>query len=115
MRLTAMHLVTVITTDDLEDRVVRELTDLGATGYTIVPARGSGSHGQRTSELEGGNIHVEVIVDRPTADRIVERLLELFQPRHALVVYVTAIEVVRVDKFAPPPPPPPSPPSPPRP
>ena len=103
MHLTEMRLVTVIASEDLETRLVRELKELGATGYTALPARGAGSHGVRTSDLEGGNIRLEAIVDPATADRIVERLLERFQPRHALVVYVTTIQVVRGEKFAAPP------------
>jgi nitrogen regulatory protein P-II 2 len=99
VHLTEMRLVTVIAADDLEDRLIRELTALGASGYTVLPARGAGSHGVRTSALEGSNVQIEAIVDLPTADRIVERMLDQFQPRHALVVYVSAIHVVRAGKF----------------
>lgn len=99
MQLTPMRLVTVIAADHLEQALVAELKGLGATGYTVLPARGEGHHGIRTSDLEGANVRIEVIVDHATADRIVERLHTHFQPRHALVLYVTAVEVVRGDKF----------------
>lgn len=99
MHLTPMRLVTVIAADDLEPALVAALKGLGATGYTVVPARGEGHHGMRTSGLEGGNIRIEVIVDPETADRIVTQLHQRFQPHHALVLYVTTVEVVRATKF----------------
>jgi hypothetical protein len=98
-----MRLVTVIASDDLEGQLVAELAALGTTGYTILPARGAGHHGVRTSGLEGGNVQIEVIADPPTADRIVERFHVRFQPRHPLVIYASTIEVVRPDKFITPP------------
>jgi nitrogen regulatory protein P-II 2 len=102
MRLTPMRLVTVIASEDIEKQLVAELKQLGASGYTVLPARGEGHHGARTSSLEGANVQIEAIVDPATADRIVERLHTHYQPRFQLVVYVGDIEVVRAEKFAPP-------------
>ncbi len=99
MQLSEMRLVTVIAPDDLESRLIGELKTLGATGYTVSHARGEGSHGVRTSELEGANIRLEVIVDPPTAQRVVERVMERFQPQYGIVLYVSTIEVVRGAKF----------------
>jgi hypothetical protein len=94
-----MRLVTVIAADELEVELVTEFKSLGATGYTVLPAQGEGSHGARTSGLEGGNVLLETIVDPDAAHRVVAQLHEKFQPRHALVIYVTSIEVVRGEKF----------------
>lgn len=99
MHFSEMRLLTVIAPDSLEDQLAREFKSLGATGYTILPARGDGGHGLRTSELEGGNIQAEVIVDAPTAERIVEHLFARFLPRQAIVVYLTRVDVVRPQKF----------------
>jgi nitrogen regulatory protein P-II 2 len=99
MQFSEMRLLTVIAPDSLEEHLTREFKALGATGYTILPARGEGGHGLRTSELEGGNIQAEVIVDADTAERMVEHLFAKFLPRHAIVVYLMRIDVVRPHKF----------------
>jgi nitrogen regulatory protein PII len=99
MQLTDVRIVTIIAEEDLEDRLVRELKELGATGYTVARVRGEGAFGARISEWEGENIRLETIVDEPTAERIVATLSERYFQHRSLVLTVVAAQVVRGAKF----------------
>lgn len=99
MPLTDVKIVTIIAEEDLEDRLVRELKELGATGYTVARVRGEGADRARVSEWEGENIRLETIVDEPTAERIVTAMSERYFHHHSFVLLVTPAQVVRGAKF----------------
>lgn len=101
MNTTLLKLVTIIAEETLEDKLIADLKALGATGYTIGKVRGEGSHRPRTSEWEGENIRIEVIVPASVAAKILDRLAEIYFPTYSVVGYAVAIEVVRGDKYAP--------------
>jgi nitrogen regulatory protein PII len=92
--------VTLVAEHVLEERLVRELRELGARGHTIAEVRGCGSRGVRASEWEGKNVRIETLVGPEVADRILERLAERYFPHYAVVAYVDTVEVVRGDKYA---------------
>jgi hypothetical protein len=50
-------LVTIIGEAVLQDRLIQLLVKLGVSGYTIVPARGAGSHGRRMGDIAGSVDH----------------------------------------------------------
>lgn len=99
MQTVPLKLVTIIAEAFLEDKLVREVKKLGARGYTITQSRGEGSRGVRASEWEGGNIRLEAIVSSPVAERILERLAEVYFENYAVIAYVETVEVVRGDKY----------------
>jgi nitrogen regulatory protein P-II 2 len=91
--------VTIIAEAVLQDRLVRQIKELGATGYTLTEVRGEGSRGVRASEWEGKNIKVQTLVSPEVADRILALLADEYFPHYAVVAYVENVEVVRGDKY----------------
>lgn len=99
MKTTNLILVNIIAEDDLETRLLNDLKQLGARGYTIRKVRGEGAHGQRFTQWEGENIKIEVIVDATTADAIGEHLETNYFADFAVIVYLQPVQVLRESKF----------------
>jgi hypothetical protein len=94
------RLLTVVTEASLERRLVEDLKELGARGWTITDARGQGHRGKRALDWEhGGNIRLEVICDAALADQLVAHLRELYYDHYAMVLFVHDVEVLRPEKF----------------
>jgi nitrogen regulatory protein PII len=91
--------VTVIAEAVLEERLIRELKELGAKGYTVSQVRGEGSRGVRASDFEGQNIRLESIVSPEVAERILAQLAERYFTHYAVIAYVDTVEVVRGEKY----------------
>ena len=93
-------LLTIVTEAVLETDLAELLPRLGATGYTIVNARGRGSRGAREAGWStNSNIRIEVICEPATADRIAEHLREHYYRDYAMVLYLSEVEVLRPEKF----------------
>jgi nitrogen regulatory protein PII len=81
-------LVTIIGEAVLQDRLIKMLTDLGVSGYTIIPTKGAGSHGRRMGDIAGYNTNIEVKAITTSADS--EKLLEdlkALQNTYALIAF----------------------------
>lgn len=91
--LTSGILVTIIGEAVLQDRLISLLTKLGVSGYTIIPAQGSGSHGRRMGDMAGYNTNIEIktIVAAEASDQLLEDLKPL-QSNHALIAFRQAVE-----------------------
>jgi nitrogen regulatory protein PII len=85
--------VTIICEAVLQDRLIKLLQTLGASGYTIIPAQGAGSHGKRMGDMAGYNTNIEVktIVTPETSDQLLEDLKQ-FQATHALIAFRQNVE-----------------------
>ena len=92
-------LLTVVCEGALESRLIKELLALGAKGYTVTDAHGTGPRNQRNGDLEGGNIRLEVVTDRVTLEKIIQRLQADYFPNYAISVWVADVEVVRRDRY----------------
>lgn len=89
-----MLLLTIITEAVLEDTMIDELMALGAKGYTVSEARGSGTHGLRSGKWTvSGNIRIEVVGDEDLINRIVERLLAEYERDYGLLMFTTRVEL----------------------
>ena len=99
MSTVTMRLVTVVAERLLRERLLEELTELGARGFTVTDARGEGSRGVRASDWEGRNVRIEAIVAPEVADRIVDHVAEHYFEYHAVIVWVQTVEVVRGEKY----------------
>lgn len=92
--------LTVITEASLESRLERDLKKLGASGYTITDARGSGGWGTREGDWDAdSNIRVEVICSEALARSIAEYLEQRYYKNFAMVMYSHEVSVLRPDKF----------------
>ncbi|MBE7374061.1 P-II family nitrogen regulator [Pseudomonas lopnurensis] len=93
-------LLTVICEAALEHKLVSDLQTLGAPGWTLSDARGSGSRGVRSAEWNtDGNIRLEVICGRELAERIAAHLQARYYEHFAMVCYLAEVDVLRPEKF----------------
>ena len=81
-------LVTIIGEAVLQDRLIKMLTDSGVLGYTIIPAKGAGSHGRRMGDIAGYNTNIEVkaVITSDASEKLLEDLKAL-QDTHALIAF----------------------------
>jgi predicted nuclease with RNAse H fold len=93
-------LLTVITEAVLEAALVRDLRELGAQGWTVAEVHGSGSEGTREGAWEADRtIEMKVICDAAIADAIAGHLLSTYSANYSLVLYFSAVSVVRPDRY----------------
>ena len=93
-------LLTVICEAALEKKLVADLEQLGAPGWTISDARGRGGRGVCSAGWDTeGNIRVEIICTRDIAERIAGHLQARYYANYAMVCYLAQVEVLRAEKF----------------
>ena len=93
-------LLTIVTEAALENELTGVLERLGASGYTIVNARGKGSRGIRDAGWStDSNIRVEVICDAVMAETIADYMQEHYYRDYAMVLFVSDVGVMRPEKF----------------
>jgi nitrogen regulatory protein P-II 2 len=97
--LVPLKMVTIIAERVLRSRLIGEVQELGARGFTLTEVTGECSRGVRASEWEGANIKLEMIVAPAVADHIVAHVAAAYFEYHAVIVYVQDIDVVRGDKY----------------
>ena len=93
-------LVNIVANATLESRLADIAIREGATGYTVIDARGGGSSGIQQGMFESdSNILFMMIVSDRLLQTILEELNGLIAKGHNLVVYVSNTEVMRKEKF----------------
>lgn len=100
MDTTHRKLLTIITEAVLEPRLIELVRKMGASGYTVTEARGSGSRGVRSAGwMHNGNIRLELICSDEVAVKISEYLKANFYADYAMVTFAVDVSVLRADKF----------------
>ena len=99
MNTHTLTLLTIVAETLLKDRLLHEVRQAGAKGFTITEVSGEGSRQRRVSEILGDNIKVEVIIKREVAESILDVLQKDFFPRYAVVAYMSEVQVVRENKY----------------
>ena len=94
-----MTLLTIVAESILKDRLIHEIRNARAKGFTITDVSGEGSRQRRVSELLGENIKIEVIAKREVADKVLEVLQKEYFSRYAVIAYMSEIQVVREEKY----------------
>lgn len=91
--LTQGTLVTIIGEAVLQDRLIQLLANLGVSGYTIIPAQGAGSHGQRMGDIAGYNTNLEIqtLVTSEISNQLLEDL-KPFKATHALIAFRQTVD-----------------------
>ena len=93
-------LLTVICEAALEKKLLADLENLGAPGWTLSDARGRGSRGVRSAGWDTeGNIRLEVIGSRELAERIASHLQARYYANYAMVATLSEVEVLRPERF----------------
>ena len=99
MKTVSMKRVTIVGENSFEERMVKEIHELGATGYTYTVVHGEGAKGARPSTWNGPNAKIEVIATPAVADRILEHVAKNYFESHAVIAYLDDVQVVRAEKF----------------
>lgn len=99
MKTVPMKRVTIVVDNSVERQFVKEIHDLGATGYTYTVVHGQGAKGTRPSHWEGPNAKIEVIATPDVADRILEHVATNYFKQYATIAYLDDVEVIRGEKF----------------
>jgi nitrogen regulatory protein PII len=93
-------LVTIVTEAVLEPELSEELEDLGASGYTVTNARGSGSRGIRDAGwFSSSNIRIEVVCSDEVAQAIARHLRRKYYDHYAMILFESDVRVLRPEKF----------------
>jgi len=99
-RLFPEKLVTVITSDVLEDKLVASVRTRGASGYTILRARGAGSSGEQTAMLDiDTNIKMHVVLPPERMSGLLDDIERLMNKGYHMTVYVSDVSVLGPEKF----------------
>lgn len=99
MKTTRMKRVTIVGDNAVEHQIVKEVHDLGATGYTYTVVHGEGARGIRPSHWEGPNAKIEVIATAEVAQKILEHIEQNYFEHYAMIAYIDDVEVLRGEKF----------------
>jgi hypothetical protein len=99
-RLFPQKLLTIITMDTLKDSLAEMVRRRGASGYTIVDARGAGSSGEVSGELDvDTSIKFHVIVPAGRMSGMLDDLEELLRAGHHITAFVSDVAVLGPEKF----------------
>lgn len=99
-RLFPEKLVTIITSDVLEDRLIASVRNRGASGYTIVRARGAGSSGVQSGMLDiDTNIKLHVIMPPQRVSGLLDDLEQMMRKGYHMTVFVSDVSVLGPEKF----------------
>ncbi len=101
MNPTTVTCVVIVAESVVEQRLLADLTDAGARGWTLTPAQGHGPRNRRVSEIEGGNIRVEVLVSAEVARTIWELLEAKYFPHYAVAAWAYPVSVARPERYLP--------------
>ena len=92
--------VTIITSDVLEDKIIGYIRARGASGYTIVRARGAGSSGEQSGLLDiDTNIKIHIIMPIDRLSGLLDDIEVLLNKGHHLVLFVSDVSVLGPEKF----------------
>lgn len=99
MNRSDIRCVVIVAEAVIEERLLTRLEDCGATGWTVCPARGHGPADRRMSEIEGGNVRIEVLASPTTADRIWRMLQKEFFPNYSVTAWEYHAAVARGQRY----------------
>lgn len=94
-----MKRVTIIGDDDVAYRILQEVEELGATGYTNYVVHGKGRRGVRPRHGEPPNAKIEIIATPEVAHRILEFVAQHYFKDYAMIAFLDDVEVIRGEKF----------------
>jgi len=99
MKTVPLTLLTVIAESVLKERLIQDVRDAGAKGFTITDADGEGCRQRRVGEILGANIRLETIVSNEVADRLLQLLSTEYFERYAVIAFLSTVNVIRGEKY----------------
>lgn len=100
MATSPLCLITIVAEPVLETRLVEVLRDEGASGWTVMDARGEGSRQARAAEIPGARVRIESIVPRDVAHAVLGRLGHQFFADYGVVAFISEVVVLRPEKYS---------------
>lgn len=95
MKKSKAKVLTIITESLIEQKLVKCLKELGATGYTIEEVRGEGRRGIRRNDWDqSGSIRLQIICDEQLADKISNYLAENYLDSYAMFIFMFDSEII---------------------
>lgn len=93
-------LFTIVAESVLEDRLLRDLQQLGVSGWTTTTARGHSATGMDPGDFEGGNVRLEVVLAPDAEERLWSLLEERYFPHYSMSAWAADVRVARGAKYA---------------
>ena len=100
METTEIRLLTIVAEEILRDRLLEEIRNADARGFTLTEVTGEGSRHRRVGDVLGGNVKLEVLASPTVADRLLSVLAADYFPQYAVIAYQTNVSVVRGERYA---------------
>ena len=98
--LTPVRRLTVVTDPELATSLVKEIVQMGATGYTEIPCFGLGRRSVDNEDLTPhAQVRVEIILPHDVCERVLEYLRSQIMPLHQITACVETVEVARITSF----------------
>jgi len=93
-------LLVIVAEAAIEKKLVRDVRQLGAQGWTLTEVSGAGRGGVREGAWEADRtIELKVICDETVADAIAEHVLAAYAPHYSDAMYFGAVAVLRPERF----------------
>ncbi|HMV41232.1 MAG TPA: hypothetical protein PK079_03110 [Leptospiraceae bacterium] len=99
MNLHPIQLITIISLDVLEDKIINDLKQLGVKGYTVSEAHGEGLSMRRDDNWEGRNIRIEILANSELTEKIFGLLQKEYFPKYKMIAFAQEAKVLRKEKF----------------
>ncbi|MEO2026783.1 MAG: SulP family inorganic anion transporter [Fuerstiella sp.] len=99
--LTSVRRLTDVVEAGLEEWLLENFVELGATGYTSQPCSGAGRSTIRDNKSASRPmVRIEIVTPHATSERILTFLRLKVLPEHAVTACVETVDVVRRDHFS---------------
>lgn len=99
MQTTPRQLLTIVAEAVVEQRLIRDVKQSGALGYSLTHVRGEGPSGLNTQDLTGPSVRLETVATEAVANAILEVLARDYFGRFAVVAWLTPVHVARPEHF----------------
>lgn len=88
-------LLTIITSKQLEEMILKSLTKCGIGGYTVVPAHGAGASGIQSGMLDiDANVLIYIIMSQPRLDRVLVEIDGFMNKGYRVKALVTDVDIL---------------------
>jgi nitrogen regulatory protein P-II 2 len=99
MKTVRMRRITIIGDENVRYRILKEVQEMGATGYTECMVHGKGARGIRPRHAEPANAKIEVIATPEVAEQIFQHIADHYFENYAMIAFLDDVEVLRGEKF----------------
>lgn len=100
MNMHPRKLLVIMAEANLEKRLIADLRQAGAHGYTVHDVRGGGEHAVREGHWEADRtIELKVVCEAPVAEQLAQHVLTAYAPNFGVTLFLSDVAVFRPEKF----------------